>query len=105
MGRFLIYLAFFLRWLLSHNEWKENRKIPADPRQQIVEIMRDTAGQPADRLHFLRLPQLFLAAMQRLLRAFGLGDVLDNSKHLDGFAMAVHEDFPASLHHPFRSIR
>ena len=31
-----------------------------DHRQQVVEVVRDAAGEPADRLHLLRLAQLLL---------------------------------------------
>jgi hypothetical protein len=33
--------------------------------QDIVEIMRDAAGQLADRLHLLRVMQPFLTGLQR----------------------------------------
>ena len=36
-----------------------------DPRQQVVEVMRDPARQLADRLHLLGLAQRFLALLQR----------------------------------------
>ncbi len=45
----------------------------ADDGEQIVEVVRDTAGELADRLHLLRLPQRFLAAA-------ALGDV-DQLRH------------------------
>ena len=37
-----------------------------DRRQQVVEVVRDAAGQPADRLHLLRLLQLPLDGLARL---------------------------------------
>ena len=84
---------------------QRQRAVTADDREQIVEIMRDAAGQPADGLHFLRLPQLFLAAVQRLLRAFRLGDVLDDAEHPDRLALFIHDDFAAALHDAFRAVR
>ena len=45
--------------------------------QQVVEVVRDAAGEPADRLHLLRLAQLLLGLAQRLLGALALGDVGD----------------------------
>ena len=36
--------------------------VAEDDRQQVVEVVRHAAGQPADRLHLLRLPQLLLEA-------------------------------------------
>src|SRR5690348_10692698 len=34
--------------------------VTGDDRKQIVEIVRNTAGEPADRLHLLRLAELLL---------------------------------------------
>ncbi len=36
-------------------------------REQVVEVVRDAAGEPADRLHLLRLPQLLLQPPALLL--------------------------------------
>ena len=44
---------------------------PADALQQIVEVMRDAAGQMAHRFHLLGLAQRFLRRRQ-----FGLGFLL-----------------------------
>jgi hypothetical protein len=41
-------------------------EIAGDRRQQVVEVMRDAAGELADRLHLLRLLQRHLRALQRL---------------------------------------
>ena len=46
-----------------------------DRHQQIVEIMRDAAGELADRIHLLRLEQRLAGALQRLLGVFAFGDV------------------------------
>ena len=35
-------------------------RVTNDDGEQIVEIVRDTAGEPADRLHLLRVPKLFI---------------------------------------------
>ena len=51
-----------------------------DDGQQVVEVVRDPAGQPADGLHLLRLAELLLAGPQL---AFGLGLV---EGHGDGRA-------------------
>jgi hypothetical protein len=37
--------------------------VSLDDREQIVEVMGDTSCQSADRLHFLRLAELFLEEM------------------------------------------
>src|SRR5581483_3917664 len=39
--------------------------VAEDHREQVVEVMRDAAGQAADSLHLLRLPQLLLEALAR----------------------------------------
>ena len=46
----------------------EQLQVPADHLQQVVEIMRDTTRQFADRLHFLRHAQRFLGMTQRFGR-------------------------------------
>src|SRR3712207_7947889 len=52
-----------------------------DAGQQVVEVMRDAAGELADRLHLLRLAQLLLGLTQRL-RLFGRGgDVARSEEH------------------------
>jgi hypothetical protein len=50
-------------------------EVAADDREQIVEVMRDTAGQLPHRFHFLALPEhvLGFAAVYALLRQCGLG--------------------------------
>src|SRR5258707_518408 len=42
--------------------------VPDGGRQQIVEIMRDTARQTPDCFHLLRLPELLLAVVQYAAR-------------------------------------
>src|SRR3712207_7309112 len=55
--------------------------------EQVVEVVGDAAGELPDRLHLLRLPELLLAAPERLLRRAPRRDVLDrkstrlNSSH------------------------
>jgi hypothetical protein len=46
-----------------------------DDREEVVEVMRDPAGQPADRLHLLRVHQL-------LLEPLSIGDVREGHQHL-----------------------
>ena len=43
--------------------------------QQIVEIVRDPAGEMPDGLHLLRLDQRLAGLIQRVLRVHALGDV------------------------------
>ena len=49
--------------------------IAEDGSQHIIEVVGDAAGQCADRLHFLRLPQLRLQTLFFQLRLFLLGDI------------------------------
>ncbi len=46
---------------------RDQLRVTDDGREKIVEIMRHAAGEPADRFHFLRVPQFFFALAQRLL--------------------------------------
>ena len=42
-------------------------RVAEDRGQDVVEVVRDAAGEPAHRFHLLRLAQLHLAVPQRLL--------------------------------------
>ena len=42
---------------------RQQRRVPLDDGQDVVEIVRHAAGQLADRFHLLRLPQLCLQAL------------------------------------------
>ncbi len=55
----------------------------ANDGEQVVEVMRDTARQLADRLQLLRLAQLFLGGAQRGLGRLLLGDVATDGKDLE----------------------
>ena len=46
--------------------------MPDDDGEQVVEVVRDAAGEPADRLHLLRLLELALGLLQLLVRPPGL---------------------------------
>ena len=45
--------------------------VAVDDHQQVVEIVRDAAGELAERFHLLRLRQLLLRALERELRPRG----------------------------------
>ena len=60
-----------------------------DDRQEVVEVVRDAAGELADGLHLLDLAQLRLALPQSLLRALALGNI--EHGRLDG-RLALPED-------------
>ena len=48
--------------------------VAGNRRQRVVEIVGDAAGEPADRFHLLRLPQL-------ILEQPAVGDVLHRADH------------------------
>ena len=57
--------------------------------EQIVEVVRDAAGQLAERLHLLRLAQRRFGLAQPLLIAQALGDVIDELVGADAPAIAI----------------
>ena len=59
-----------------------------DHGQQIVEIVRDAAGQLAERLHLLRLEQLLARVLQPMLRFPLLGDVAGDLGEADQLALS-----------------
>ena len=44
---------------------RQKRSVAVDDGENVVEIVRDAAGELADGLHFLRLAQLFLQPFLR----------------------------------------
>ena len=56
---------------------EEQVRVAEDRGQHVVEVVRDAAGEAADRLHLLRLAQLHLARAQRLLGLAPLAHVAD----------------------------
>src|SRR5215813_11162639 len=56
---------------------QEDLAIAHDNGQEIIEIMRDPSGQPADRFHLLGLPKLFLALPKGLFRPFPFGAIVE----------------------------
>ena len=49
--------------------------IAANRRQQVVEVVRDAAGEPADRFHLLRVAQLLFELSARGLGRLALGNL------------------------------
>lgn len=60
-----------------------------DAGQQIVEVVRQAAGELADRLHLLRLPQRLLGLAQPLLRAQAVGDVVGELVGADAPSLGI----------------
>ena len=67
----------------------EQLQTVGEHREQIVEVVRDAAGQLAERFHLLRLPKRLLGMPQPLLIAQALGDVVDELVRADAVAVAI----------------
>ena len=70
-----------------------------DAGEQVVEIVRDAAGQRAERFHLLRLEQLGLEFAPRFFALVPHGDVLDRAVHAQGLAGGAKLG-PAQHAHP-----
>ena len=56
---------------------QEDLAVAHDDSQEIIEVMRNPSGQPANRFHLLGLPKLFLALPKGLLCPFPFGAVIE----------------------------
>ena len=65
--------------------------VAQDSGQQIVEVVRDAAGQPANRLHLLGPVDLFLQPGAGGLRGLRLGHVLADIDRSDDFAAFIQQ--------------
>src|SRR4051812_8699352 len=65
--------------------------VSADRDEEVVEIVRDTAGEPAERFHLLRLPQL-------LLESLPLSQVFDNSNEVNRVALSIAVNADGQIH-------
>ena len=75
--------------LLGADVALENLQAVGEDRQQVVEVVRDSTGQLADRLHLLGMTQCLFGMAQALLVAHTLGDVVDELVGADAVARAV----------------
>jgi hypothetical protein len=57
--------------------------------QQVVEVVRDTAGETANRLHLAGARQLLVAIAQGILRELALGDRLDDRDRAVALGLAA----------------
>src|SRR5262249_48695028 len=69
----------------SYERWK----VPRDHRQQVVEVVRDAAGELAERVHLLRMRPLGLRFVQGKLRLAALGDVAGDLREAEQGALLV----------------
>ena len=74
-------------------------EVPADRREQIVEVVGDAAGERAHRLHLLRLPELRLEPLAGLFGPAPLGDV-DGGADVAGEGAAGVDARDAVRRHP-----
>ena len=82
----------------------EGLGVAADDHQQIVEVVRDAAGQFADRLHFLRHRELFARLDQLLLGVAPLGGVADDIGKTDQIAVVVADRGERAGHEKRRAV-
>ena len=73
----------------SVGELLQRLDMAGDDHQQIVEVVRDAAGELAERLHLLRLGELLLHPLERDLRVAPLGDVAGDLGEADQLAVVV----------------
>ena len=67
----------------------QDLRVAGDDHQQIVEVVRDAAGELAERLHLLRLGELLARLFERDLRLVLLGDVARHLGEADQLAGLV----------------
>ena len=67
----------------------EQLQAAGEHREQVVEVVRDAAGQLAERFHLLRLAQRRFGLAQPLLIAQALGHVVDELIGADAIAVAI----------------
>src|SRR5262245_15925869 len=79
--------------------------VAEDRAEDIVEVVRDAAGERADRLQALRAAQLLLHLAQLLLGLLPLRDVLHEADHARGVAHGVEKHAPARLQPVHRAVR
>ena len=69
---------------------REDRAVAEDHGEQVVEVVRDAAGEPAERLHLLRLAQLALEAL-------GLAQIVLHRREPERLAVRVAQQERADL--------
>ena len=70
----------------------EHLGVAVDRHQQVVEVVRDTAGETSNRLHLLGLPQLLLALPKRILRLLALEHVSHDGGKRGAFAQVQRSE-------------
>ena len=70
--------------------------VARDDGEEVVEVVGDAAGEPADRLHLLRLPELLLQMRVRVRGGAAIADVAGDAEDPDRRPVAVASDEPTS---------
>ena len=79
------FLDVGARGMIRRELAERQLRVAGDRGQRVVQIVRDAAGEPADRFHLLRLPQL-------ILEQPAVGDVLHGADHPQRTALRVAHD-------------
>ena len=90
-----------LRHMVRPHVFARQGQVAQNGRQQVVEIVRDPAGQGADGFHLLRFAQLRLQRLALRLGLFEVGDVGVRAHHAQGASVFVARDDHAAREHPF----
>ena len=90
--------------LLVRQPAHQSLGLAAYDHQEIVEVVRDAAGELAERLHFLRLRELRLRALERFLRVAPLGDVAGDLGEADQLALLVADGVDDDVGKKLRAV-
>src|SRR6185437_3502507 len=82
----------------------EGLGVAADDHQEIVEIVRDAAGELADRLHFLGHRQLLARLDELLLGVAALGRIAQDARESDQVALPAANNRDHAGYEERRSI-
>src|SRR5437868_15122495 len=84
LSRLLYTHDFFTRRIFLFQTAQKKCTVAAHDREHVPEFVRDAAGKPADRLHFLSAPQLFF-------QAAALGNIARGALNCHWFCVLVNQ--------------
>ena len=76
----------------SGSRMPQQLEVAENHHQDVVEVVRDAAGQLADRFHLLRAEQRRARLLERVLRGAQLGDVVRDAVDAEDVAVAIAVD-------------